>query len=125
MRHLSKLFLALAVLVVGASPALAKAPWEYCPDGTTYGGFFIRDGEYWVICNTGGGGGMSTVNSPFVRVPIAQPGNTGGGGNNWMPHASWYNTVYLDGFGIWARTWDTADMALYYNAGAGRAFPFY
>jgi hypothetical protein len=39
--------------------------------------------------------------------------------------SSSYNNIYLDGFGIWARTWDTADMALYYNSGSGRAFPFY
>lgn len=41
------------------------------------------------------------------------------------PWATGYNNIYLDGFGIWGRTWDAADMALYYNSGTGRAFPFY
>lgn len=36
-----------------------------------------------------------------------------------------YRTVYLDGMGIWARTWDATDVYLYYNGSAGRAFPFY
>jgi hypothetical protein len=32
---------------------------------------------------------------------------------------------YIDGVGIWARAWSPADLALYWNSGNGRAFPFY
>jgi len=31
------------------------------------------------------------------------------------------SNMYIDGLGLWARAWDTNDVAFYYNSGSGRA----
>lgn len=37
-----------------------------------------------------------------------------------------YNTVYIDGLGLWnGVAWDVPARNYYYNSGSGRAFPFY
>jgi hypothetical protein len=70
---------------------------------------------------------LSVDNAAFQCGPMGYSlkGNTRDLYVGAAPYATGYNNIYLDGFGIWARTWDTADMALYYNSAAGRAFPFY
>ena len=35
------------------------------------------------------------------------------------------NDGYIDGFGIWSRTWSDRDVLMYYNEGTGEAYPFY
>jgi hypothetical protein len=71
---------ALLAATFSAGAALALAPQEMCPSGTTYVSHRIEDGLLIITCATGGGGGyyhgesVTVVGPPPAAGPVNIPG---------------------------------------------------